>query len=292
MQMLYLLAFGNPYINEDSLAITIADSIIKDKIKGLEVVKCISPEEVINYTDKDFYILDVVKDLEEVMIIDDIDRLKGEGMVSLHDFDLGFFLKLMKKTGKLDKVNIIGIPQQGDIKSIKEKVLDVLSLGKEEGDKKENKEEREKHSEFMLLGVGNSMRCDDGIGSYIANRFKDNDWQILDCSTVPENFTSVVRKAGPKTVIIVDSAEMKLNPGEFRIINKEKLGKLRMTTHAMPLSVLITYIEEFVPKVIFIGIQPKIIQTGTEISPELESAAEQVINILKKKDFSKVKVLD
>ncbi|MFC1742200.1 hypothetical protein ACFL3V_06710, partial [Nanoarchaeota archaeon] len=112
--MIYLLCFGNPYLDEDNLALHVADLIIKDRIKGLEVVKCISPDEILSYTDKEFYILDVVKDAEEVMLIDDIDRLKSDNIVTLHDFDLGFFLKLMKETGKIDTVKIIGIPQKGD----------------------------------------------------------------------------------------------------------------------------------------------------------------------------------
>ncbi|MBN1544846.1 hypothetical protein JW898_05295 [Candidatus Woesearchaeota archaeon] len=124
--MLYLLAFGNPYLNEDNLALHIADAVIEEGIKGVEVVKCVSPEEVMNYTGKDFVILDVVKDVKEVMIIDDIDRLKADGMVSLHDFDLGFFLKLMKETGKITKVRIIGIPQKGDKDVLKKKVLTLL----------------------------------------------------------------------------------------------------------------------------------------------------------------------
>lgn len=126
--MLYLLAFGNPYLNEDNLALKIADSILEDRIPELEVIKCLSPEEVLNYTDKDFFILDVVKDIDRVMVIDNIDQLKGGGLISLHDFDLGFFLKLMKETGKIEKVKIIGIPQSGDIEIIKKKVIDILTV--------------------------------------------------------------------------------------------------------------------------------------------------------------------
>ena len=84
---------------------------------------------------------------------------------------------------------------------------------------------------------------------------------------------------------------MKLQPGEFRIIPKQKLGKLHLTTHAMPLSVLINYIEEFVPRVIFIGIQPKDIDTKTYISPELKKAAEEIMQILEKKEFNKIPTL-
>jgi Ni,Fe-hydrogenase maturation factor len=124
--MLYLLCFGNPYLDEDNLALQVADLIVKDRIKGLEVVKCVSPDEILSYTDKDFFILDVAAGLDKVTLIDDIDKLKSGNMVSLHDFDLGFFLKLMKETGKLDKVRIICIPQKGNVEEIKEKVVALL----------------------------------------------------------------------------------------------------------------------------------------------------------------------
>ena len=39
-----------------------------------------------------------------------MDKIVTGKVYSLHDFDLGFNLKLMKKTGTLKDVNIIGIP--------------------------------------------------------------------------------------------------------------------------------------------------------------------------------------
>ena len=127
--MLYVLTFGNPYLKEDNLAIRVAELIIQDKISGIKIVKCVSPDEILNYMDKEFIIFDVVKGAKDIMIIDDIDRLKSGRIVSLHDFDLGFFLKLMKETGKIEKLKIIGIPQEGNVKIIKKKVKDkIISL--------------------------------------------------------------------------------------------------------------------------------------------------------------------
>ena len=40
----------------------------------------------------------------------DIDALEFSVIFSLHDFDLSFFLKILKEAGKLDKARIIGIP--------------------------------------------------------------------------------------------------------------------------------------------------------------------------------------
>lgn len=144
----------------------------------------------------------------------------------------------------------------------------------------------------ILLGVGNLMRADDGIGCYIAKKFKHKGWKSIDTGTMPENFTSLVRKESPKFVVIVDSTEMGLKSGEFRIIPKEKLSKLMLTTHAMPLSVLISYLEEFVPEVIFIGIQPKIIENKEEINPQLLVSAKNIIQILKNNQIEKIKLLE
>jgi Ni,Fe-hydrogenase maturation factor len=125
--MQYLLCFGNPYLSEDNLALEVGDAIIKDKIKGLEVIKCVAPDEVMSYIGKDFFILDVVKGMKKVMLISDIDRLQSGDLVSLHDFDLGFFLKLMKETGKIKDVKIIGIPQKGNLKDIKKEVIAMIT---------------------------------------------------------------------------------------------------------------------------------------------------------------------
>ncbi len=289
--MMYLLAFGNPYLEEDNLAIKIADSMLDDQLKDLEIIKCLAPDEILSYMDKEFYILDVVKNAKEVMLIDDIDRLNASNIISMHDFDLGFFLKLMKETGRIDKVKIIGIPQSGDIKELKKKIIDLLPINNSE-DKTSKTKEKQPHKEFMLVGVGNTLRADDGIGPFIANSFNHKDWKTLDTGMVPENFTSVIRTTKPTTVVIVDSAEMHIAPGEFRIVPKTKLGTLHVTTHAMPLSVLIGFIEEFVPNVIFIGIQPKEIKTDTTISPELRKSSEDMIEILKNNNFNKIKHLE
>lgn len=137
--MKYLLCFGNPYLEEDNLALKLADSFLKEKLQGekklktveavfkdVEIVKCISPDEILNYIGKDFFILDVVKGIKEVVLIEDIDRLNTGKLVSLHDFDLGFFLKLMKETGRLERIKIIGVPQKGKVEESRSKVLSFL----------------------------------------------------------------------------------------------------------------------------------------------------------------------
>ncbi|MBE3090769.1 MAG: hydrogenase maturation peptidase HycI [Candidatus Atribacteria bacterium] len=144
---------------------------------------------------------------------------------------------------------------------------------------------------YILMGIGNMLRGDDGIGSIIAQSFKDRDWLSIDCGVVPENFTSIIKKNRPDLVVLIDAVEMDLKSGEFRIISPDRISALHLTTHSMPLSFLISYLKEYTQELIFIGIQPKIIDYSNSVSPEVLKSSESIIKILKDKNFKLLKKL-
>lgn len=124
--MTKIFCFGNEFFEQDSLAKTIADEI---KVKGIEFVRCNAPDDLIHYEDlSNIILLDVVKGIDNVMLITDPDVLKHHDSVSAHDIDLGFYLKLLKEIGKVKNVKIIGIPQKGDKQEIKKQVLRLLKI--------------------------------------------------------------------------------------------------------------------------------------------------------------------
>lgn len=114
-----IYCFGNEYIEQDSMAKKIADSL---EIEGVEFIKADSIEGISG----DLVILDVVKGITEVKMIDNIDKIKEFYPVSAHDFDLGTELKLRKAVGETNSVKIIGVPMEGDIEEIKEKVKHLI----------------------------------------------------------------------------------------------------------------------------------------------------------------------
>ena len=95
----------------------------------------------------------------------------------------------------------------------------------------------------IILCIGNIEGGDDGIGPYIAKRLKVKSSQdmVLDCGTIPENYTGIIKQHKPDTLILIDAAEMSLPPGEIRLIPREKLGTMHLSTHGIPLSILIQY---------------------------------------------------
>ena len=118
-----IYCFGNEFLENDSLAKEIADEI---KIDGVNFLKCDSPTDIV-LEEKEIIILDVVESIDKTIIIDDINQLKDNKIYSLHDFDLSFFLQLMKKTNQINKVRIIGIPMKGNKENIKEDIIKIIN---------------------------------------------------------------------------------------------------------------------------------------------------------------------
>ncbi|MDG6221074.1 MAG: hydrogenase 3 maturation endopeptidase HyCI [Candidatus Thermoplasmatota archaeon] len=136
----------------------------------------------------------------------------------------------------------------------------------------------------LLLGVGNPLRGDDGIGPYIAELLQNmgGGWEAINAETVPENFTSTIRKKKPELLVLADASDMGLEPGEARIIPPEKVGVMHFSTHAIPLSVFIQIMGECAKKTYLLGIQVDLEKTafGTELSPEAKEWAESVAHKL------------
>ena len=157
------------------------------------------------------------------------------------------------------------------------------------GGKKKSSIQQKKN--YMLMGLGNVCRGDDGVGPFVAQNFCSDDWLVLDCGTTPENSTSLTKKTRPDYLFIVDAAQMNLEPGEFRVIPSTRVDTLCLTTHNIPLSLLISYLDEWVGQVILIGIQPERMDGFQRISESAKQGARKVIGILTTKEFSALKEL-
>jgi hydrogenase 3 maturation protease len=138
-----------------------------------------------------------------------------------------------------------------------------------------------------VMCIGNRDGGDDAVGPYIADNLSRTDTLfVLDCGTVPENFTSSVKQYSPTTLILIDATDMGLPPGTIRRIPKEKIGSMHVSTHNIPLSVLISYLEAYVDDIILIGIQPKCTE-GT-MSDEMKKAAKIVVTMIERDILSEL----
>jgi Ni,Fe-hydrogenase maturation factor len=105
MKIIYV--FGNPLVKEDSLPLKLIEKLRREfpslEFKEFDTVEDLELEKELN-------IIDTIKGIKKVELIEDIDKLVTEKIYSMHDFDLGYNLKLLKKMKMIDKVRIFGIP--------------------------------------------------------------------------------------------------------------------------------------------------------------------------------------
>lgn len=143
------------------------------------------------------------------------------------------------------------------------------------------------NEKLIILGVGNELKSDDGVGPFIIKRSTDEVVQnealiFIDAQTVPENFTGKIRKEKPTHVIIVDACLMDKKPGEMQIVDKYNFANIGISTHSMSLSYFVKYLEKDTDfKIIFVGIEPETMDWGDEPTSEVKKAAFEFIEILK-----------
>lgn len=144
----------------------------------------------------------------------------------------------------------------------------------------------------ILLGIGNVLRGDDGVGPYIASRLHASRWKAIDAGTSPENFTSVIRREQPQLLVLVDAALMGCRPGEFRVIPPERIEEVAMSTHRLPFSLLISYLSPVAERILFIGIEPASIKDGEGLSPAVRKGADSLLGLLGRGEIDRIPTLE
>ncbi|MEW5867660.1 MAG: hydrogenase maturation peptidase HycI [Chloroflexota bacterium] len=137
----------------------------------------------------------------------------------------------------------------------------------------------------LVLTVGNGMMGDDAAGALLAiiiEKYPLEQWDVINGGAAPENHVHRIREMAPERVLIVDAADMDLPAGAVRRIGAERIADpFLLTTHSLPLTFLIQALQEFVPQVDMLGIQPEIVAFGYPMSAPVKRAVEEIYASLK-----------
>jgi hydrogenase 3 maturation protease len=145
-----------------------------------------------------------------------------------------------------------------------------------------------------VLAIGSSLRGDDASGLQVADQLRrvrtkarskavHSALRIFMGETAPENLTGEIKKFRPTHLVILDAADAGgKRPGSITLIQHDVLrGGSSISTHNMPVNVLIQYIQQSVPcKVLILGIQPKSHEYGRPLSAPVKKAAERAASAL------------
>lgn len=141
----------------------------------------------------------------------------------------------------------------------------------------------------ILLGVGNRLSADDGVGPLVAERLQDaGGWHAIDAGIALENASGIVARERPDQLVIVDAARMGLDPGSIRRVPIGSCDRMLATTHGLPLAFVIERLGDAAGAVELIGIEPEVLAFGSSMSQSVADAAGRLVGILRGGDITEI----
>ena len=143
---------------------------------------------------------------------------------------------------------------------------------------------------ILVVGVGNPLLKDEGVGAHVVRRLSCNVYppfvRILDCGTDLLSLTSSF--GDPEKIIIIDAVRTGKKPGHVRKFQYSELQDMKSnmrSAHQLSMIEILkllkhTYLKNSKCEIILIGIEPKIIELGTELSDEIKLAIPTVMNMI------------
>jgi len=138
----------------------------------------------------------------------------------------------------------------------------------------------------VIVGIGNILRGDDAFGPKLIEELSQQiDMVCIDAGSAPENYIGKIAKERPNTVLIVDVVELGKNPGDFEILSKEQIVTSGFTTHDLSPRMFIDFLENETKAAIYLlGIQPKNIDFGNEMSKEIIESLKVISDLIREAD--------
>ena len=153
----------------------------------------------------------------------------------------------------------------------------------------EKEPKKEPPPRVVVIGVGNLLLKDEGIGIHIAKALQEinlpRDVKIIDAGTAPDLIAYT--EAGDK-LIIIDAANAGGEPGTiYRLLPRDLSEETGAVISAHELGVapnlrLLSLTGNEPGEIVIIGIEPKEIDWGTELSPELQQKVPQIVSVILK----------
>lgn len=134
--------------------------------------------------------------------------------------------------------------------------------------------------EIVFVGLGNPDRGDDAAGLILLEELEKitgySDSTFINAGKNPENHLQQILDHDPKIVIFIDSTESNKKPGTISLIESEKIDNFDFSTHTFSIGLIEKYLLNYKKlEIIYIGIQPKLMKYGNEISTAVKNGIQE-----------------
>jgi len=141
----------------------------------------------------------------------------------------------------------------------------------------------------LILGLGNPLQGDDGVGCHIAETLQrqmlSDDGEVIDGGTPGIGLLNLFE--GRQCVIIIDAAEIGLPAGEYRRFEPHEVvltgSNQRFSLHRTGVIDALALARELniaLPKIVFFGVQPQSVEWRNGLSPRVQAAVPRVIEAI------------
>jgi hydrogenase maturation protease len=133
----------------------------------------------------------------------------------------------------------------------------------------------------IVIGLGNPDRADDGAGIQIVKNLQTrfSERVFLETEQGVEGIVfDCLENPSIQSVLFIDAVDFKGRPGEIRLFTIHDAGQFipAISTHKVPLAILMELLENHHKKPYLIGIQPKSIELFGEMSSEVTEAIQDL----------------
>jgi hydrogenase maturation protease len=152
---------------------------------------------------------------------------------------------------------------------------------------------------LAVIGIGNILLSDDGLGVAIVERLAQDAAAALDAQEpwLPPDtdlidggtggMTLLPQVAGTRALLIVDAVDFGLEPGSIRILTGDGIGaayQTHLTAHQVGASDLIAAarLSGVLPAAVaLVGMQPGTLETGVGLSPAVAAALPEAVAVVR-----------
>lgn len=143
----------------------------------------------------------------------------------------------------------------------------------------------------VVLGVGNILLKDEGVGVRVIQKLEEEEVpshvKLVDGATLGLNLLPLFEEA--EKVVIVDCVRGGKNPGavyKFGLEGvKQKVKGVSLSLHDIDLTDVMNLVKALggnSPQIVILGVEPKEIEWGMELSPAVQKAIPKVIEEVRK----------
>jgi hydrogenase maturation protease len=147
-----------------------------------------------------------------------------------------------------------------------------------------------KVQDILILGIGNLLLKDEGVGVHVVKKLKEmplpENVEVLDGGTAGLDLVDFIE--GRKKLIVIDAVNAGDKPGTIYRLTEENLDikpKAITSFHEIDFLDALHMSEVMKSKpeeIVVIGIEPKDMSNGLELSPEIEERIPRIIEIVMK----------